>query len=191
MRTFACEVTPRGRLARAEDWCRVHALVCEAMDGQRSQVGYLWALDGSLLYLRCATRPDSARLRGIGIGVVSELAEPAMEPGAELLFRAWVDPTVRRALPRDAERKNQRREPVDGGPWLRTKLAGAADVLEVDGRVRVLRGRRRGSVVTLGQYRATGVLRVTDAEEMRRVLESGIGPAKGYGMGLVLVESAA
>lgn len=49
------------------------------------------------------------------------------------------------------------------------------------------RFRRGEGTVTLRTARFDGVLRVTDAEAFRRALGHGIGPAKGYGCGLMTI----
>lgn len=187
---FACVLAKRGRLAEArasEDACRVHALVCRAMGGQRSQLsGYLWALDGAVLYVRATALAATSAFKDCGIDEVFQIAEPTLQDGANLDFRAWVVPTIRRSVPEaEKTRKNQRREPVEGSAWLKTKLADAATVIEVEGEVRVLNGWRRGALVTLGQYVCAGELMVKDAAKLERLIDSGIGPAKGYGNGLV------
>ena len=76
----------------------------------------------------------------------------------------------------------------DQRAWVTRKTAGAAEV----GAVSVLRhapthfrkGNRAGKVVT-----ATfeGVMRVLDSVALASLLTNGIGPAKGFGCGLLLV----
>ncbi|GLZ77717.1 type I-E CRISPR-associated protein Cas6/Cse3/CasE [Actinorhabdospora filicis] len=62
---------------------------------------------------------------------------------------------------------------------------GEADVVVAD---RVVRSFRRGGrTVTLATATFDGVLDVTDAKAFRRALVAGIGPAKGYGCGLMTV----
>ncbi|KAB1662635.1 type I-E CRISPR-associated protein Cas6/Cse3/CasE [Pseudoclavibacter chungangensis] len=96
--------------------------------------------------------------------------------------------------------------------WLREKsvragfelLATDREVLDAAGAVRVDRVeelavserrdrvfRRGDGKVTLRTARFDGLLRVTDADAFRRVLCSGIGPAKGYGCGLLTVQRIA
>ncbi len=72
--------------------------------------------------------------------------------------------------------------------WLRRKLAGAAELAEFT----VIRhppsyfrkGNRAGKLVTVSYE---GALRVTDAEALRQLLMQGVGPAKAFGCGLLLV----
>lgn len=61
--------------------------------------------------------------------------------------------------------------------------AGEPDVLVRDRRT--LRFSRQRSTVTIAQATFDGVLRVTDADALRRTLVHGIGRAKGYGCGLL------
>ncbi|MDU3568371.1 MAG: type I-E CRISPR-associated protein Cas6/Cse3/CasE [Cutibacterium avidum] len=48
-----------------------------------------------------------------------------------------------------------------------------------------MRFRRRGSMVTLAVTQVDGVIHVADADAARGALTCGIGPAKGYGCGLM------
>ena len=49
----------------------------------------------------------------------------------------------------------------------------------------VLRFRRQGSTVTLAVAQVDGVIQIQDADAAREALVHGIGPAKGYGCGLM------
>ncbi|WCC79819.1 type I-E CRISPR-associated protein Cas6/Cse3/CasE [Cutibacterium equinum] len=49
----------------------------------------------------------------------------------------------------------------------------------------VLRFRRQSSTVTLSVAQVDGILEITDPDAARSALTSGIGPAKGYGCGLL------
>lgn len=61
--------------------------------------------------------------------------------------------------------------------------AGGPDL--VVGSRRVLRFDRRGHTVTLGTAVFEGTLRISDPAALRAALVGGIGPAKGYGCGLL------
>jgi CRISPR system Cascade subunit CasE len=72
--------------------------------------------------------------------------------------------------------------------WLARKLAGAADVEGADvlphAPLHFRKGNRGGKVVTVSYE---GTLRVIDPAALAARLENGIGPAKAFGCGLLLV----
>lgn len=76
--------------------------------------------------------------------------------------------------------------------WFLSKAAAIGlDVTGPDGPTVAVTGRetrtfRRGSaMVTLGTAQFDGVARITDADLLRQAMRAGIGPAKGYGCGLL------
>ncbi len=71
--------------------------------------------------------------------------------------------------------------------WLERKLAGAADLVAVEIRKNspvFFHKTGTGKFVTVAYE---GVLRVSDPAALFGCLENGIGPAKGFGCGLLLV----
>lgn len=77
---------------------------------------------------------------------------------------------------------------VDQRAWLVRKLDTAAELESVEilphPPLYFRKGNRAGKLVTCT---FEGVLRVTSAEALRTILENGIGPAKAFGCGLMLV----
>ena len=72
--------------------------------------------------------------------------------------------------------------------WLIRKLKGAAEVgavtIQVHPPLYFRKGNRAGKLVTVTYE---GMLQVIDADTLSALLENGIGPAKGFGCGLMLV----
>lgn len=93
-------------------------------------------------------------------------AEVAAWRGAEL--RAWLD--------RQAERSGFEVEHAEAGPVVRRQLARSRD--------------RRGAPMTLHEVEFTGVLRVSDASAFAKARASGIGRARAFGYGLLMVRPA-
>jgi len=94
----------------------------------------------------------------------------------------------------DGIKRHGRRVPVRGDEerlqWL-ARRAEAAGFGFDDGQVRVTEiaasGGRGGKSVTVGGALFEGVLVVRDVERFVRALETGIGPAKAYGFGLLSI----
>ena len=72
--------------------------------------------------------------------------------------------------------------------WLARKLVGAAEILDADvvGNC-ALYFRKRGKVGKIATVTFTGILEVTDPDRFSDTLAAGIGPAKGFGCGLLSV----
>jgi len=87
-------------------------------------------------------------------------------------------------------RHNGRRMPVDAVKWLRTKAIGiGCELVDIENMTQeTVRGTRRGSPLTFASVRYTGWLRIKDADQLLRSLVLGVGPAKGYGFGLLLLD---
>jgi CRISPR system Cascade subunit CasE len=88
---------------------------------------------------------------------------------------------------RDGRRLGLQRESLQR-QWLERKLrAAGAEVLSVDARDNGLQRSQKedGSVQTHQAVRFEGVLRCVAPEALQEVVCRGIGPAKGYGFGLL------
>lgn len=76
----------------------------------------------------------------------------------------------------------------DQRSWLARKLAAAATLESADilphAPLYFRKGKRAGKLVTCT---FEGVLRVNEPERLAHLLENGVGPAKGFGCGLLLV----
>jgi len=123
----------------------------------------------------------------------------SLESGTTWGFRVAVNPThsVKQAGP-DGERprgRGKRLAHVTAAQqldWFRTKATSIGlDVEGPDGPTAMVTSRdvrtfrRGGATVTLATAQVDGVARILDADLLRRAMRAGIGPAKGYGCGLL------
>lgn len=165
------------------------------------------------LFIQSAERPDFSRLPpGYFASPVDDLdralagggenpsvrsvskERAAIAVGDRLAFRLRAN-TTRKILTKslaDGTKQNGKRVPVRGDEarldWLARHAEGAgfsvanARVNEV-----VQRGMRGGSRLTLAGALFEGILVVRNVERFVHALESGIGPAKAYGFGLLSI----
>jgi CRISPR system Cascade subunit CasE len=125
-----------------------------------------------------------------------EAERAALNPGRRFAFRVRANTTrkVDTKTGPDGVRRHGRRVPVRGDEerlrWF-ARHAEAAGFAVVDGQVRITEitgsGGRGGKSVTVGGALFEGILVVRDASLFRTALESGIGPAKAYGFGLLSI----
>jgi len=122
--------------------------------------------------------------------------EPRLETGRRYRFRLLANPT--------AKKKNEQGRPVrlslfkedDQRSWLARKLAGAgAELLGCTAAARGLQRSRKHSQKQEGMQTHfavsfEGLLRVNDPARLQEAVEHGIGPAKGYGFGLLSLAPA-
>ncbi len=137
---------------------------------------------------------------------------PRLKPGQRLLFSLRVNPVVTRNGRRHdivMDRKHRMgwknmppadRPPLQqviqeaGSDWLRQRAARHGfeidpGLLRVEGyqQHQTRRGKR---LIRFSTLDFTGLLRVTDPEAFGQTLETGIGPAKAFGCGLMLIRRA-
>lgn len=188
-------------------------------DGARSKVGLLYRVDmgrdgGAMLVVQSKLRPDLSRLppryfldpnddRFFSLGWASNPNEEvvdlsALARGDKLLFRlrANVTKTIDTKTRPDGTPSNGRRVPLRDDQaryaWLVRKAESAGFVL-VDARMQEERaetGRRGDKTLTFAGVRFDGILEVKDEGAFRAAVESGIGPAKAYGFGLLSIAKA-
>lgn len=202
------EINPRRRDARnmLASPQRMHAAVLAAFPESRDEGRVLWRLDEGrhdvLLYVVSPDKPDLTHLvetigrptygwqtRDYG-GFLERLAA-----GERWAFRLQANP-VHSARSDDGGRGKRvghvtvaqqtdwfLRQAARHGFVVPTAAHDEPDVA-VRGR-RKLRFDRRGRTVTLSTAVFEGVLRVEDVTALRAALVGGIGPAKGYGCGLL------
>lgn len=162
------------------------------------------------LLVQSRTPPDWTALDGIGRYLAEPVQtrrwQPRLPAGQRLAFRLRANPTVKRAgkrVPLRVSPDEARAAGRNAGEeterlaeqWLVRKgeqCGFAIERLHVSveqaqcGRT-AGRSDRDPCGVTLHAVRFDGVLRVTDAAAFVHALESGIGPAKGFGFGLLSV----
>lgn len=128
-----------------------------------------------------------------------KLFDPKLQPGSVYRFRLLANPAYKKTVEKDGEKQKTRLgyfKQEDQMAWLRKKLlASGADLLDC---IASKRGLQRSSKAPSKQKEDQvhlavlfeGALRVQDADKLREALESGIGPAKGYGFGLLSLAKA-
>jgi CRISPR system Cascade subunit CasE len=117
--------------------------------------------------------------------------EPSVAEGQHLAFRLRANPTVKR----DGKRLGLLKE-QEQAVWLERKArAGGFRVISChivpEGMVKDEKHTKQGThPLSFYAVRYEGVLEVTDPDRFRETLAAGIGPAKGYGFGLLSVAPA-
>ncbi len=119
--------------------------------------------------------------------------DPIFSAGQQLVFRLRANPTVKRIVERNDERRGQRlgllRE-EDQVAWLQRKAqAGGFEVLSVrTQKMGFVRGwTRQRQPLSLLAVQYDGMLQVTDPHLFAQSLSRGVGSAKGLGFGLLSV----
>lgn len=167
--------------------------------------------------LRVYTLSERPPVDPLGIfEVATQRFEPQLSPGERLAFMARVNPVVRvktspgvkNAPKHDVVMDAKRRLKADGQPipseselvqtccenWLRRRAEAHGfeiESLRADGyRQHRLRRRRGEQELRFSTVELEGVLRVTDPTRLVETLRTGLGAAKGFGCGLLLVRRA-
>lgn len=190
---------------------RVHGAMLQCFPPSQSPKRPLWRLDrtaaGTSVYLVSDVAPDPT-------GFVEEYGWPvaggwetrdyavvlgAVQTGARFAFRLTANPTHAVMLQRTGDQpKSMRGKRLAHTTadqqlrWLVAKGPGFGfhvgseerSTVQVVER-RVLKFKRQSRDVTIGTATYEGELVVADAEQLRRRLVEGIGPAKAYGCGLL------
>ncbi|ERF58411.1 type I-E CRISPR-associated protein Cas6/Cse3/CasE [Cutibacterium avidum] len=187
---------------------RLHAAVLSAFPPGQStsdDTRTLWRLDrgpakhDARLMIVSPLQPDLTTLNeqaGWSTGVPGRSADydpflRGLQPGSTWQFRCTVNPTT--AIRTASGSRGKRVAEVTAEQQLawfigRAERHGFAVPVKDQARVtrrEVLRFRRQGSTVTLAVAQVDGVIQIQDADAAREALVHGIGPAKGYGCGLM------
>ncbi len=131
----------------------------------------------------------------------TKAVEPQFETGEHLRFRLLANPTKKiETLSKEQRlakvpKRHGKRVPVDAvdlSNWLSRRGDRSGFCIEDDptiqlGYIYVNSGREVGSGHRLRSVRYDGLLQVTEPENFRAVLATGIGPAKAFGFGLLSV----
>ena len=169
---------------------RLHQWIWDALPGDpAAQRDFLFrsdVADGTLRILLLSSRAPSAG--GEAAWKTTELS-PTFLGHPAYRFRLRANPTFRRAS--DRRRLAYFAEP-DIRAWFGRKLAAAGcetQGLEVSA-PRKIRFRKTPSASpgTLCSVDASGVLAVRDEAAFRAAFDAGIGPAKGFGFGLLMLQ---
>jgi CRISPR system Cascade subunit CasE len=120
--------------------------------------------------------------------------EPKLIPGRVYRFRLLANPTHKQTGEKNGEKHKTRQgylKEEEQLAWLRRKLqAAGADLLEATALNQGLQSSKKGPTHPEGEQvhlavLFDGLLRVQDDAALITALQSGIGPAKGYGFGLL------
>lgn len=206
-------VNPRSTLFRMDvrDVHNMHRTVMSGFpedgpnDAYRQEHGVLWRLDhiGQNLvhYVQSITEPDWSRLPDdhlLGVAQVRPLA-PLLDgigPGQKFAFRLQANAT-RFVRPPDRPHRPRRepiRKPADQISWLVRKGDQHGFVIPTGphGQPEVttttvpqLTGNKKNHKVTIAPLRFDGHLVVTNPQDFRQAITTGIGRAKAYGCGLL------
>jgi CRISPR system Cascade subunit CasE len=168
-------------------------------NGEELRQGFLFRVEVSRLGHRARVLVQSRRKPNTATNLVllgTREINPKPQTGQRLAFLLTANPiktitdTEREQKP--GKKSDKCRVPLireeEQREWLIRKLAGAAEV-EVE-RIQAhlplyfRKGNRAGKLVTVTYE---GILNVTGADTLVALLVNGIGPAKGFGCGLLLV----
>lgn len=192
---------------------RIHAVIASAASQEDPKTRPLWRLDddssGLQLLVTSSAKPDfSSLLEQAGMPVEDGWQTTAYEPfldrlevGQEWRFRLAANPVRSvREVTDPSSLQRGKRVPVVGARHLQQWLIDRGGKLgfEVNDDSFIVSGRqaenfrRQGREVSGSSQRVVitavrfdGILRVSDAEAIRKALVEGIGSAKAYGCGLL------
>lgn len=144
----------------------------------------LWAVDRRRAVLTVR------RSSGVGVTLTPGYVKTAkcivedysiLKPDDVLGFRLTATPT---------KKQDGRRVPADPTGWLHRKAPEfGCEVLGIKSIAReTVHGRRQGALLTFVSVTYAGWLRIRDTDRLIHGLIRGVGPAKGYGHGLLLLD---
>ena len=168
-------------------------------NGDQIRTGFLFRIEecrpGRPARLLVQSRQAPADVSGVDLVGTREF-HPRPSAGQRLAFLLTANP-VKTILDTERDTKPNKlsekcRVPLiredEQRDWLDRKLARAASVEAVTilphGPIHFRKGTRGGKLVPVTYE---GVLRVNELDALSRILENGIGPAKAFGCGLLLV----
>lgn len=207
-------LNPRSRQAQREaaDPYNLHRTLMQAFAGKRDQSGVLHRLEfdprsgGIMLLVQSQVEPDWSYLDGkaylLPADPFSGLDNPAVKPfnlslqaGQILRFRLTANPTIKKVRrDENGKRKNSNRVPLvrenKQVEWLQKRATAAGfRLLEVEvSRPQQQKSWKKGehrSPITLYAIQFNGRLQVREPEKLSKAVETGIGPAKAFGCGLL------
>lgn len=167
--------------------------------GDEARQGFLFRIEaqntGRPARLLVQSRSAPAPAEGLNL-LGSKAFSPAPSNGQRLAFVLTANPvktiTDAQRESKPGKQSEKCRVPLiteeDQRHWLARKLADVAELESVEllphAPLYFRKGSRAGKLATCT---FEGVLRVTAAESLARLLENGVGPAKAFGCGLLLV----
>lgn len=166
---------------RRPDWTGLDAAVqtktapAEVAAGTR----LAFALRANPTVARRGFADGQTRRVAVGLSPARAFAQMGREgehPTAPAEVAAWRDGELRSWLDRQAARAGFAVERAEAGPVVRRQVARAGD--------------RRSAPMTIHEVEFTGVLRVDDAPAFAQARAEGIGRARAFGYGLLMVRPA-
>lgn len=164
------------------------------------RAGFLFRIEalaagrGAMVLMQSAT-PPAAEAEGARVLRLSSPFDPVLQTGQRLGFLLTANPV--KAIADENGRLNCKGEmkkcrvPLlreeERRAWLARKLDGAAELENVELRTNRPLYFRKGKVGKIVAVTLEGTLRVTNGAELVHHLKNGIGPAKAFGCGLMLV----
>lgn len=166
---------------------------------EEARQGFLFRIEANPIGRPARLLVQSRRLPGVTSGMVvmgTREFHPQPVEGQRLAFLLTANPiktiadTQREAKP--GKRSEKCRVPLiretDQRDWLSRKLADAAEIVAANVLLHTpmyfRKGNHGGKLMTIT---FDGVLTVNDPTRLTDLLEKGVGPAKGFGCGLLLV----
>ncbi len=168
-------------------------------NGEEARQGFLFRIEANLtgrparLLVQSRREPEAAS--GMAVMGTREF-HPQPVSGQRLAFLLTANP-VRTITDNQRDIKPNKRwekcrvpliREVDQRDWLSRKLADAAEIVAANvlphAPMYFRKGNHSGKLMTIT---FDGVLRVNDPTRLTELLEQGVGPAKGFGCGLLLV----
>jgi CRISPR system Cascade subunit CasE len=170
-------------------------------NGEEARIGFLFRIEenqpgrGATIMMQSENPPQTGS-EGAKVVRLSNPFEPSLKPGDRLRFLLTANPikTITDADGRTNAKGEVKkcRVPLiheeEQRVWLARKLNGAAELETLELRTeRPLYFRKKvtGKIVSVT---FEGILRVTDGTAFVSLLKNGIGPAKAFGCGLMLVK---
>lgn len=174
------------------DTHRMHARVLAATGATPPPGGrILWALPRSDILVIQAGRPALNLPGGYATATSTKPARLTWQQGQKVRFTLIGNPVLR---PRTQPAREGRRValPLERrNEWLHRHLGGALTITHVTGQdLGHHHGTRDGVRITHLWHAFAGEATVADPHALARLQLGGVGPAKGYGCGLLLVQEA-
>jgi CRISPR system Cascade subunit CasE len=182
-------------------------------DAAERKRDFLWREAKPGLFYLLSARPPQDRHNLFKLDPAKPFA-PVLSPGARLAFSLRANPTVARKGEKDTKGRSKRADVVmdaikpspqseragkrtvavqdAGEAWLRRqgeRHGFAVEAVRVD-RYRILAPPHRDSTMRIATLDFDGLLKVVDVKKFLQALAGGIGRAKAFGCGLMLIRRA-
>ncbi|MBP2333327.1 type I-E CRISPR-associated protein Cas6/Cse3/CasE [Corynebacterium freneyi] len=166
----------------------MHRTIAHALDGRG-----LWATPTaqSLVVQHTAPIDWGQRLPGI-IAHSHTIERRAHQPGTQVEWALIANPTaaiVPPGSPRGTRGKRRALPPEKWNSWVERKLTPALDIHRIDGTaLPTAVGKRHGARTIHRRVLFTGLATVADPDALTRLQDTGVGPGKAYGCGLLITQ---